>query len=147
MASYYPPVGFHFSVSFDKSVTDSDADVRFQSVSGLNIELETETLKEGGENRFQHVLPVRSKYPNLVLKRGMLTDSQLINWCLDTFNNMVVQPADMMVSLLNEEHEPLKTWKIKHAWPVKWEVSDFSAEDNKLVIETIELTYHFYTVE
>lgn len=147
MANYYPPVGFHFSVSFDKSVTDDDGDARFQSVGGLNVELETETVKEGGENRFVHSLPVRTKYPNLVLKRGMLTDSKLISWCIDSFNSLEINPADLNVSLLNEEHEPLKTWKLKHAWPVKWDVGDFNAEENKLVVETIELTYQYYTLE
>ena len=147
MANYYPPVGFHFSISFDKSVTDDDGDARFQSVGGLNVELETETVKEGGENRFVHSLPVRSKYPNLVLKRGMLTNSQLIKWCVDSFNSLEISPTDLTVSLLNEEHEPLKTWKLKHAWPVKWDVGDFNAEENKLVVETIELTYQYYTLE
>lgn len=147
MANYYPPVGFHFSVSFDATVTDNDGDARFQSVGGLNVELETETVKEGGENRFVHSLPVRTKYPNLVLKRGMLANSKLINWCIDSFNSLEIKPADLNVSLLNENHEPLKTWKLKHAWPVKWEVGDFNAEENKLVVETIELTYQYFTTE
>ena len=147
MANYYPPVGFHFSVGFDKSVTDDDGDARFQSVGGLNVELETETIKEGGENRFVHALPVRTKYPNLVLKRGMLTNSKLLKWCINSFNSLEISPADLNISLLNENHEPLKTWKLKHAWPVKWDVGDFNAEESKLVVETIELTYQYYTLE
>ena len=42
---------------------------RFQDVSGLSFEIETETFVEGGENRFEYKLPKRIKYPNLVLKR------------------------------------------------------------------------------
>ncbi len=144
--TYYPPVGFHFSVSFHHGSIKDARDVRFQSVSGLNIEVETETLNEGGENRFVHTLPVRTKFNNLVLKRGMFTDSMLIKWCLDTFKTLEVEPADVIVSLLNEKHEPLKSWNIRHAWPVKWEVESFSAEDNKVVIESIELAYHYFTV-
>jgi len=113
MANYYPPVGFHFSVSFDSEVSAQSADGYFQSVSGLNIEVETETFKEGGENRFVHQLPVRTKFPNLVLKRGMLINSDLFKWCLDTFQTMEVTPANLIISLLNEDHEPLKSWKIK----------------------------------
>jgi phage tail-like protein len=147
MASYYPPVGFHFIVSLDREVTDDENDARFQSVSGLNVEFETETIREGGENRFEHKIPVRSKYPNLILKRGMVTGSKLINWCLDAFENLKIVPADMVISLLNEHHEPLMSWKIKHAWPLKWNVADFNAEESKLVIETIELSYQYFTVE
>ena len=66
---YYPPVGFHFKVEFVNLGNNNDT--RFQSVSGLNVEFETETFKEGGENRFEHKLPVRTKYPDLSLKRGI----------------------------------------------------------------------------
>jgi phage tail-like protein len=147
MANYYPPAGFHFTVSLDYGVTDDENDARFQSVSGLNVEFETETIREGGENRFEHKIPVRSKYPNLILKRGMVTDSKLIAWCMDAFENLIIVPSDILISLLNEEHEPLKSWKIKHAWPLKWDVGDFNAEESKLVIETLELTYQYFTVE
>lgn len=146
MADYYPPVGFHFSVSLG-GFTGTENDSKFQSVGGLNVEFETEAVKEGGENRFVHALPVRTKYPNLVLKRGMFVDSELIGWCMDAFESLDILPEDLIVSLLNSDHEPLKTWKIKNAWPVKWNVSDLSAEENKLIIETIEFKYQYFTVE
>ena len=50
---YYPPVGFHFKVEFIGIGNDNDT--RFQSVSGLNVEYDTESFKEGGENRFEHI--------------------------------------------------------------------------------------------
>jgi hypothetical protein len=34
------------------------------------VDLETENITEGGENRF-HKLPIRSTYPNLVLKEDL----------------------------------------------------------------------------
>jgi phage tail-like protein len=39
------------------------------------------------------------------------------------------------------------TWNIQHAWPVKWTVSDLSAEESKLMVETIELYYQFFTIK
>jgi phage tail-like protein len=52
----------------------------------------------------------------------------------------------VQVSLLNEQHQPLKTWKIVNAWPKKWTVSDFNAQENSLVVETLELSYSYYTI-
>jgi len=141
---YYPPVGFHFKVEFLGIGNGNDS--RFQSVGGLTVEYDTETFKEGGENRFEHKLPVRTKYPDLSLKRGMLVDSLVIDWCLAAFQNQVFLPVDINVSLLNEQHMPLKVWNVKNAWPRKWSVSDLNAQDNALVIETLELTYQFFTV-
>jgi len=141
---YYPPVGFHFKVEFVGIGNDNDT--RFQSVAGLTLEYDTESFKEGGENRFEHKLPLRTKYPDLSLKRGMLTDSKVIKWCLDALQNRDFKPAQINVILLNEQHQPLKTWNVYNAWPKKWSVSDFNAQDNALVIETLELSYNYFTV-
>ena len=141
---YYPPVGFHFKVEFVGIGNDND--VRFQSVAGLSIEYDTESYKEGGENRFEHKLPLRTKYPDLSLKRGMLTDSKVIKWCLDALQNRDYKPAQINISLLNEEHQPLKTWNVYNAWPKKWSVSDFNSQDNSIVIETLDLSYNYFTL-
>lgn len=145
MATYYPPVGFHFRVDFLDIQTVED-DIRFQSVSGLTVDMETETIKEGGENRFTHTLPGRTKYSNLVLKRGVLTDSGVISWCRDAFENFTFQPTTVQVHLLNTSHEPLISWTLTHAWPRKWSVSDLNAAEGSVLVETLELTYNFFTV-
>ena len=144
-ALYYPPTGFHFRVNFD-GVSKNEQDYSFQSVSGLSVDIETEEFAEGGENRFKHKLPVKTKFPNLVLKRGMLLDSELIEWCKNAIENFIFEPADITVDLLDEEHNPLTTWNIVNAYPVKWSVEDFNAEESKLAIESIELVYNYFTI-
>jgi len=141
----YPHWGFYYKVEF--SIGKNKNDVRFQSVSGLSVEYEYEDYKEGGENRFVHKLPVRTKYADLVLKRGMLTDSEVIKWCLAAFRDREFKPSDIDVILMNEKGEPLRTWNITRAIPKKWSVSDLNANENALVIETLELTYQYFTVK
>lgn len=145
MANYYPPVGFHFLVEFDKLGT-KEQDHQFQSVSGLSVDLETEEIVEGGENRFKHKLPVKTKYPNLVLKRGILIDSEVIDWCRKALENFDFKPVDLTVKLLDQNHKPLMHWKVIHAYPVKWAVEDFSALESKIVVESFELAYNYFTL-
>lgn len=153
MAGYLPPVGFYFKVEFS-GIQANKNDHQFQSVSGLSIDLETEEIAEGGENRFKHKIPVRTKFPNLVLKRGMLLDSGVIEWCKDALLNYHFKPIDLTISLLVKDvgslisgnGKPIKTWNITHAYPVKWTVTDFNSEENKLVIETLELSYNYFTI-
>jgi phage tail-like protein len=140
MGNYYPPLGFHFLVEFGNQKDE----YQFQSVSGLNVDLETEEIAEGGENRFKHKLPVRTKYPNLILKRGIHVDSGLIDWCQAAVEGFDFSPTDIIIKLLNEENQPLITWNVVHAYPVKWSVADFNAEESKIVIETIELSYSYF---
>lgn len=148
MPDYYPPWGFYYKVEFmESSISGNKNDVRFQSVSGLSVEYDTEEFKEGGENRFTHKLPVRTKYADLVLKRGMLTDSDLTEWLLKAFRDREFTPSDLNVILMNEQGEPLRTWKVAHAVPKKWVISDLNAGENSIVIETMELTYQYFTIQ
>lgn len=137
--------GFHFRVDF---LIDGikDNDIRFQEVANLAAELGIEEVVEGGENRFSHRLPARAKYSNLVLKRGLLSDSKLIEWCRDAIENFEFSPATVNVTLLNEKHEPVsETLSFVRAWPVKWSVTDFKAQENAIVVESIELAYNYFT--
>lgn len=129
-------------------MSKDDPDVRFQSVSGLDVQLDTENVKEGGENRFEHVLPGRTKYSDLSLKRGLLLPSQsaVAQWCLDAFQRLEVLPINLTVTLLNENHEPLLEWKVIHAWPKSWKFNELNAEKGEVFIETLELNYNRFEI-
>lgn len=143
---YYPPVGFHFKVEFQFR-DRTDLDILFQSVSGLNNQMQTDTLREGGENRFEHVIPVRNKCTDLVLRRGLLSpgQSRITEWCQQAFNNFTFEPVDLLVTLLDEQHNPLMTWNVHRAWPKNWKIADLNADKGEVVIETFELNYNYFT--
>jgi phage tail-like protein len=139
----YQTVNFHFQVNFNFG--GSGSDIAFQSVTGLDSTLETESVKEGGENRFTHVIPMRRKYGPLVLKRGILKpgDSQVTAWLKDAFDNQKVVPRDAVtIILLNESHKALMHWKINNVWPLSWKVGELNAMDGAVLIETLELNYN-----
>ncbi len=146
MAVYRPPVGFHFKVEV-LGLPPSDSDLRFTEVSGLSVEMGTEEIAEGGENRFIQKYPTRAKYPELVLKRGLLSNSEVWNWvrqCIEDFN---IEPKSIDVMLLNESHDPLMTWHLVGAYPTKWAVTDFNSTNNAVVIESLQMFYQYFTVD
>lgn len=138
---YYPPTGFYFGVSFGNDRIDN----QFQSVSGLSVEMEMEEYAEGGENRFKHKLPLRTNYPKLVLKRGLVLDSELVRWCKNAFENFQFELRDITISLYDKSQQPIYTWKITGCIPTKWTVDDLNSMEGKLLIETIEISYQYYT--
>ena len=101
MANYYPPVGFHFKVEV-LDLPPSAQDTRFTEVSGLAMELGAEEVAEGGENRFVQKFPTRAKYPELVLKRGLLNNSAVLQWIRDCIEHLAIQPKNLDIKLLNE---------------------------------------------
>ena len=144
--AYYPPPGFHFKVEV-LDLPANDHDVRFTEVSGLSMELSTEEIVEGGQNRFVQKFPLRAKYPELVLKRGLLLNSEVMKWIRESIEDFKIQPKNVDVKLLNEKHEPLLTWHIVNAYPTKWAVSDLNASNNTVVIETLQLFYQYFTLD
>lgn len=145
MADLTFPTAFHFTVAFSGG-GPSISDVAFQEVSGLESGLDVEAVVEGGENRFVHQLPKPAKNPNLKLKRA-LTDynSDLVKWVQASIERDLakrIEPKDLTISLLDAEGDPVASWSLTNAYPVKWQVGGFDAMKNELALETIELAYH-----
>jgi phage tail-like protein len=139
--SYYPPVGFYFKVNVIGINGTNEGN--FQEVSGLNATLELESFKEGGENRFVHRLPLPPKYGNLVLRRGILLGSPLMDWVKKALEQFTFTPKDVLVNLLNEQAQPIATWKFIKAIPVSIKISDFKAQENAIAVEIFELSYNY----
>lgn len=141
---YQIPTGFHFKVEFGANTKASENDFLFQEVVGLGAEVTTEEVKEGGRNEYSYKLPTGVKYGNLVLKRGFFNDSNITTWCRKAIENFDFDPTDIRIILLNNEHNNLASWSFIRAYPVKWSISDFKAQDNAIVVESLELAYlHF----
>jgi phage tail-like protein len=146
MAFQYPPAGFHFRVAVLGLPANAN-DARFSEVAGLSVEMSTEEVAEGGENRFLQKYPVRAKYPELVLKRGLLVSSPVADWVRACTEDFTITPRDVDVMLLNDEHEPLLTWHLVKAYPTRWSASDLNASSNAIVVETLQLFYQYFTLD
>ena len=153
MDNAYQVVSFHFAVHFSAGDRGS-VDIRFQSVAGLDSTIDIETIKEGGENRFEHVIPTRRKFGPLVLKRGLVgtINSPVANWLKRTFEG---EPFDLatgkedfqvidtvIIDLLGEDHQPLMSWTVTNVWPRSWKIAELNAERSEVLIETLELNYN-----
>ena len=133
-----PPVAFYFNVTFEGLIETS-----FQEVSGLQLEMETETIKEGGENSFSYQVPTRRKHGNLVLKRSLMPLPHVLETyvvkVLENNGSAQIVPVNLTISLLDAGHFPLNNWSVLNAYPVKWDISALNSQKNELVIETLEI--------
>ena len=137
-----PPLGFRFGVLFlAMGVIPNPLDVLFQRVSGLGASVETAAVREGGQNLYAQQLPRQVQHSNLVLERGMVVGSPLVDEFNATMSLFTFKPANVLVSLLDHTRTPLASWLCLKAYPIKWSVSDLDATANAVVIETLELSY------
>lgn len=157
MNGYIPPVGFFYSVSLLKNgqARTAKVDAGFQEVSGISLKMETQTITEGGENRFAYKVPGRVGFENLVLKRGLVVvSSPLASWVrahLTNGLNKKIVLQDVKVDLLDaggdlDKPAPLMSWHFVNAFPVQWQISDLNAKDSSVVVESLTLAYSFFSI-
>ncbi|WP_293311685.1 phage tail protein [Pedobacter sp. UBA5917] len=141
-----PPVGFHFLLRIEGLSPQYDGlpDIGFTDATGFEANIATEEYKEGGENRFAHKLPTAVTYSNLTLKRGLLIGSAAMKWFKESVEAFTFNPKDITLILLNDAHVPLQAWNFVNAYPVRWSVEGFNAQQNGLVIESIEFAHQYF---
>ncbi|TVP46485.1 MAG: phage tail protein [Mongoliibacter sp.] len=138
---YAPPTAFYFQVKF-KGFPEMDCS--FQEVSGLKVTVKVTEKREGGENKLIHYLPSPSQYSDLVLKRCLINNSSLGQWCRNALENFKFKPLDFQVFLLGPNGKPMTSWTVFQAIPLSWELSALSSTKNELAIETLTIKYKFF---
>lgn len=112
----------------------------FSRVSGLNIQYEAISYKhglswlEGNEEVVGQIHPI-----TIVLEKGMaVKGGELLEWISGTgFKGF--KKRDVFIDLCDESGVAVITWSLRNAFPVRLEASPFSAGENEVVIEMLEL--------
>jgi phage tail-like protein len=130
---------FRFAVR----IGDANEDERvcgFSEASGLTMETDVETIREGGVNTHEIQLAGPSKFPaRLVLKRG-LAEVELWSWYQDVVKGKVERKT-VTVVLQNYAGQKKWQWVFSKACPVKWTGPDFRAGTAAVAFEAIELIH------
>ncbi len=143
----YPVAAFNFEVKID------GANLSVQEASGFDVTIDTEDIKDGGYNNLVWRVPVRTKFNNLQLKKGIIhgSPSQLMDWFSETIISIGARDQsltlkDITLILKDQAGSPVLTWTFNNAYPVKWSFGKFNAQENALAFETMEFAYLRYTV-
>lgn len=135
-----PLMGFRFGVFFLGGIgIKHPLDFRFQEVSGLEMNVEPQSVKSMGAGNTSLVSP-KSPAP-LVLNRGMPAISTLRMDVQSHLTNAKGADWNILVSILDENGLPTSSWLFSGASPISWSLSGINASSGQLIIETIKLTY------
>lgn len=141
MATTYPLPKFHFKVGF------GDAEFNCTEVSGLDFEREVIEYRAGADSEYHKTKqPGLSKYSNITLKRGSFADKSkefFESWVKTVYFQEGEEQyrGDLTISLLDEKHEPVITWKAQKAYITKIQSTDLKADGNEIAIETAEFVH------
>lgn len=138
----YPLPKFHFQVEW------GGTKIGFSEVSGLDVETEVIEYRTGNMPTYSNVkMPGMQKFGNITLKRGVFQhDNEFYTWW-NTVKLNTIERRDIIISLLDSEHEPQVVWKVRNAWPVKIQSTDLKADGNEVAIETLEIAHEGLSIE
>lgn len=146
MATTYALPKFHFKVSF------GNTEFNCTEVSGLDFEREMIEYRAGADNEYHKTKqPGLSKYSNITIKRGTFADKSkefYSQWVKTVYFQEGEEEyrGDLTISLLDEKHEPVISWKAANAYITKIQSTDLKADGNEIAIETAEFVHEKLTL-
>lgn len=112
----------------------------FREVSCLGIETEVIEFREGGTTVIRK-LPGRTKWPDIVLKRGFTGNTELYDWATTVARSGSVVRRSGSIVMYTATGAQIARWNFQNAWPVKWEGPTLSSSGNDAAIETLILAH------
>ncbi len=112
----------------------------FYECSGLEMSLEVEEWREGGNNAAPLKFPTRVKWGNVTLKRGVGFNPTLWDWHYG-FAEGRGKRRDGIITLLNDLKLPNNIWYFRRGLPVRYQGPALNATQNQVAIESIEIAH------
>ena len=121
---------------------------RFQKCEGLEAETYVYEVEEGGLNHTTRKVKGRTRFPNLILEKGITENESLFNWFRETcLENRKLERKNGSVVLKDTEGNEVKRWNFFRAFPCRWIGprlvtnlgSDFAVERIEIAHEGIEV--------
>jgi phage tail-like protein len=112
----------------------------FSECTGLQAEIESATYPEGGVNEYVHQFWGRTKYPALVLRRGVTSIDALWSWYAEVAQGKI-ERKNGTIYLLDRQHHSVMAWNFSQAFPVKWTGPELRADSATVAFESVELVH------
>ena len=116
----------------------------FSEVTGFDASIDVMEYREGDMVQTPLKIPGLKKYGNITLKKG-LTDSLVMYEWLITGVDGPVDRKTITITSLDEAEQPVASWQVINAWPIKYTAPDFNATSSEVAIETIEIAHEGMT--
>lgn len=135
-ATEWPIPKFHFRAEWDGH------EIAFQEISGLTLETEGIEYRAGNDQTFlKQRIPGLKKHGTLTMKKGVFKGhDDFYTWFNDVQANPERRKA-ITISLLDEEGQPVVTWNVNNAFPVKFSAPDLKADANEIAVESMEFAF------
>jgi phage tail-like protein len=142
---------FHKKFKFIVEI-DGLGSAAFQKCSELSVEVANIEYHEGGA-LIPNKSPGKLKFADVTLERGATQDLDFYVWLLSvadaSANVGLVEPAfkrNGRILQQDRDGSTLRPWELYNAWPIKYVAGAWDNEADENVIETLTLTFDYFTL-
>ena len=109
----------------------------FKNVEGLDAETEVIEYQDGDDIVLRK-RPGRTKYSNIVLKRGYVASDELWKWRETVIKGKVERKSGSII-LCNDTGNEVMRYNFFEAWPCRWKSLELNADAPGTLVEEIEI--------
>jgi phage tail-like protein len=127
--------------SLPKASPGRSTEMSFAECTGLEATMEPKTIKEGGRNYGAAQRPGGISFATVVLKRGVSRNRSLWTIFNTTASGKYAPRLMVTITLLDGMMQPLMSWQLTHAMPVKFKFADLNARATEVGIEELHFVH------
>ncbi len=113
----------------------------FSECTGLEMSMQPDEFKEGGNNGFIHKFPTRITWSNIVLKKGIGAGTALWDWQYGFAVGQGRRRDGVIMLLTDFQQTPNNIWYFRRGLPVKYTGPALNAAQSSVAIEAIEIAH------
>jgi len=143
-----PYAQFNFLIDLGAGATDGPQ-AGFQECSEIGMSVDVVEYRNGNEkDNGVRKLTGLARYPDVILKRGIIGSLDLYQWLDDIRNGDQTAYRTVTVRLMNEDHSAVvQEWKLLRARIIKHVSGPFNARSSDVAMEELTLAYERLEVE
>lgn len=115
---------------------------------GLQVKFNPDTVKEGGNYHYQHILPGYLQYENVTLARAMNSadTTKVQAWLRDRVSSWVDANSSggggtAQITLFDAHGEKVTSWTLRNVYPFAWKGPDLDAMTLGVAMESLVLAH------
>ena len=136
----FPVPVFQFSIDINGVIV-----ALFQSISGMSVSRNVESVTVGGQNDTENEFPGQVSYGHVTFNSGLSSSDFFYKWMMHGAEDGSVLKMNFTLQQrrsVTTGYETVKTWNFENAYPVKWSISELTVDDSdNIVIESLELSF------
>ena len=140
---------FRFDVTFrrDGTISAPNSDPvplcsgAFSECTGLEATMEPKVIKSGGLNYGPAQRVGQVSFATVILKRGITTTRDMWNWFQLVAGGAYSYRLSAEIRMQNQNGDPVLTWKLARALPIKFKSADLNARGSEVGIEELHLAH------